>query len=114
MKNLEFQNLLNNANTVESIIGLRNMAKAPTYVRACKVKLLKVHEDYVWYDISLGTLKKYTNHTDCGERFLFFVPMTARGNFKDLRGCWVKGYVVEKKGSRFQEGLVLLKRVDAK
>ena len=109
MKNLEFQNLLYNANTVESIISLRNTAKAPTYVRACKVKLLKVHEDYIWYDISLGTLKKYTNHTDCGERFLFFVPMTARGNFKELRGLSVYGYVLEKQGGNYQNALLLIK-----
>ena len=113
MKNLEFQNLLDNANTVESIIGLRNIASAPSYIRACKVKLLESHEDYVWYNVPLGTLKKYTNHTDCGECFLFFISITARGNFKDLRGCWVRGYVIEKKGSRFQEEVVLLKRVEA-
>lgn len=109
MKKEEFNELLERCDSVENIITLRNTVKSPSYVAACKMKLLKIKSDYVTYYVPVSTLKRYTTHTDCGERFCFDIPTSARGSFKDIAGLRVVGYVIEKTGSRFSDALVLIK-----
>lgn len=111
MKNQEFNELLEKCDSVENIITLRNSVKAPAYIAACKIKLLKMYSGYVKYYVPVSTLKKYTTHTDCGERFCFDIPTSARGSFKDIAGLRVVGYVVEKTGSMFSNALVLIKTI---
>ena len=111
MKNQEFAQKLENATTLESVMNLRNTVKAPAYIAACKEKCLKVKGDYVLYSIPMSTLKKYTEMHWCGDHFSFNIPMTAKGNFKELRGLSVQGYVIEKQGGRFQNALILLKSI---
>ena len=111
MKNQEFAQKLENATTLESVMNLRNTVTAPAYIAACKEKALKVKWDYVLYSIPMSTFKKYTGMHGCGDHFSFNIPMTAKGNFKELRGLSVQGYVIEKQGGRFQNALILLKSI---
>ena len=111
MKNQEFAQKLENATTLESVMNLRNTVTAPAYIAACKEKALKVKWDYVLYSIPMSTFKKYTGMHGCGDHFSFNIPMTAKGNFKELRGLSVQGYVIEKQGCRFQNALILLKSI---
>lgn len=111
MKTLEFNELLNNANDLESVMNLRNQVSAPAYIAKCKQKAIKVKGDYVLYSIPMSTFKKYTGMHGCGDHFSFNIPMTAKGNFKELRGLSVQGYVIEKQGGRFQNALILLKSI---
>ena len=111
MKNQEFAQKLENATTLESVMNLRNTVTAPAYIAACKEKALKVKGDYVLYSIPMSTFKKYTGMHGCGDHFSFNIPMTAKGNFKELRGLSVQGYVIEKQGGRFQNALILLKSI---
>lgn len=112
MTNKEFNEKLKNATTLESVMNLRNTVTATVYIAACKKKALKVKCDYVLYSIPISTLKKYTGMHGCGEKFTFKVSDNARGNFKDLRGLTVTGYVIEKQGCRYTNALILLKSID--
>ena len=112
MTNQEFNEKLDQSTSVIELIRLRNNVKAPQYIAACKSKLNRHHEGYVLYSIPMSTLKRYTARTGCGESFYFKISDNARGNFKDLRGLTVTGYVIEKQGCRYTNALILLKSID--
>lgn len=94
MTNSEFNQNLENANTVSELAVLRR-GSASKYVAACKNKIAEIanKEGYKIMTVSMQVLSNLTKNTNCNEFFSFDVPISSR-IFKGYNH--IEGYVNEK------------------